>query len=47
VLYVENDRKEKSRALVEQLMAADYRLFLSRPQLDNLIEITSPDERYD
>lgn len=80
VLYVENDRKDKSKALVEQIMAADYRLFLHRPplfnpnnffgntenvfggmgsfnmicipksydyQLDNLIEITSPDERYD
>ncbi len=80
VLYVENDRKEKSKALVEQLMAADYRLFLHRPrlfnpdnffantenvfgnlgsfnmicipkshdfQLDNLTEITSPDQRYD
>ena len=80
VLYLENDRKEKSKALVEQLMALDYRLFLHRPplfnpgnffantedvfkgmgsfnlicipkahdyQLNNLIEITSPDERFD
>ena len=35
VLYVENDRKEKSKALIEQLMAADYRLFLHRPPLFN------------
>lgn len=80
VLYVENDRKDKSKALIEQIMAADYRLFLHRPplfnpdnffgnpenvfggmgsfnmicipkshdyQLDNLIEITSSDERHD
>lgn len=80
VLYLENDRKDKSKALVEQIMAADYRLFLHRPplfnpdnffgntenvfggmgsfnmicipksydyQLDNLIEITSADERHD
>ena len=35
VLYVENDRKEKSKALAEQIMAADYRLFLSSPHLFN------------
>ena len=35
VLYVENDRKEKSEALVEQLLASDYRLFLKGPLLFN------------
>ena len=32
---MENDRKEKSKALVEQLLASDYRLFLSGPPLFN------------
>ena len=39
VLYLENDRKEKSKALVEQLMALDYRLFVHRPH--SLTPVTS------
>ena len=35
VLYVENDRREKSAALVEQLLSLDYELFWHLPLLFN------------
>lgn len=35
LLYVENDRKEKSQALIEALFALDYRLFWHFPPLFN------------
>jgi hypothetical protein len=35
VIYVENDRKEKSKALIEQLWAFDYELWWSMPPLFN------------
>ena len=34
-LYVENDRQEKSAALIEQLLALDYRLYWHLPPLFN------------
>ena len=34
-IYLENDRLEKSRALIEQLMAMDYRLWWHIPRLFN------------
>jgi len=33
VLYVENDREEKSAALIRQLLALDYRLYWHLPPL--------------
>jgi len=35
ILYVENDRAEKSAALIEQIMALDYRLYWHLPRLFN------------
>ncbi len=35
VLYVENDRREKSPSLIERLLAMDYRLFWHLPPLFN------------
>ncbi len=35
MLYVENDRVEKSAALIEQIMALDYRLYWHLPRLFN------------
>jgi FkbM family methyltransferase len=35
VLYVENDRQEKSATLIRQLLALDYRLYWHRPPLFN------------
>jgi FkbM family methyltransferase len=35
LLYVENDRVEKQKALIEWLLARDYRLFWHRPRLFN------------
>jgi len=35
ILYVENDRVEKSAALIEQILALDYRLYWHLPQLYN------------
>jgi len=43
VLYVENDRREKSAALIEHLFRLDYRLYWHRPRLfnpDNFFEET-------
>jgi hypothetical protein len=35
MLYLENDRPEKSAALIEQLLGLDYRLYWHLPQLFN------------
>jgi hypothetical protein len=35
MLYVENDRAEKSAALIEQIMGLDYRLYWHLPRLFN------------
>jgi len=35
VLYVENDRRDRSRELIDRLFAADYRLFWHLPTLFN------------
>ncbi|PIW26223.1 MAG: FkbM family methyltransferase [Rhodospirillales bacterium CG15_BIG_FIL_POST_REV_8_21_14_020_66_15] len=35
VLYVENDRRDKSQALIEHLLAMDYRLYWHLPPLFN------------